>query len=85
MLNVGEAGMYLISGPRYLYYHGKRGQWQIHHKIGNYASCRLKTKRAVHVVGRASQGVFQLSQKEADSPAVDFDRKFMERHRNDDV
>eukprot|EP00435_Cladocopium_sp_Y103_P046563 s1208_g13.t1 len=57
---------YCAELKKYLYYHGKRGQWQIHHKIGNYASCRLKTKRAVHVVGYDTSevwGVWDSSKK----------------------
>jgi len=44
---------------QYLYYHGKRGQWQIFHKISNLASCRLKTKRAAHVVGYGTKDVWE--------------------------
>eukprot|EP00913_Durusdinium_trenchii_P003530 g3266.t1 len=57
---------YSAEHQKYLYYHGKRGQWQIHHKIGNYASCRLKTKRAAHAVGWDANevwGVWNQSKK----------------------
>ncbi|CAK9090384.1 unnamed protein product [Durusdinium trenchii] len=36
---------------KYLFYHGKREQWQIFGRTGSKASCRLKTTRSVTVPG----------------------------------
>ncbi|CAK9025209.1 unnamed protein product [Durusdinium trenchii] len=40
-----------IENERYLFYHGKRQQWQIFSRTGTYASARLKTFRAAHMPG----------------------------------
>eukprot|EP00437_Effrenium_voratum_P004130 CAMPEP_0181423132 /NCGR_PEP_ID=MMETSP1110-20121109/13972_1 /TAXON_ID=174948 /ORGANISM="Symbiodinium sp., Strain CCMP421" /LENGTH=1183 /DNA_ID=CAMNT_0023546251 /DNA_START=81 /DNA_END=3632 /DNA_ORIENTATION=- len=39
------------ENERYLFYHGKRQQWQIFSRTGTVASARLKTLRAAHMPG----------------------------------
>lgn len=51
-----------LQNKMYLFYHGKRGQWQIYRRTGTKTSCRLKTPRTAHMPGEGvTWGVWKKS------------------------